>query len=104
MVNRSVINSVNNYISEIPEELNIRKVFLFDSYAKGTAKEESDIDIALVFWKMKDFFQVQKQLMRLRRKIDLRIEPHPIDENDFNNSNPFASEILKNGIEIFSKS
>ncbi len=104
MVNQSVINSVNNYISEIPKEFNIRKVFLFGSYAKGTAKEESDIDIALVLWEMKDFFEVQKQLMRLRRKIDLRIEPHPIDENDFNTNNPFASEIIKNGIEIFSKS
>jgi len=39
-------------------------------------------------------------LMRLRRKIDLRIEPYPIGENDFNAMNPFACEIQKNGIEI----
>jgi len=38
--------------------------------------------------------------MRLRRKIDLRIEPHPIKEQDFNVVNPFAFEIEKTGIEI----
>ncbi len=38
--------------------------------------------------------------MRLRRKIDLRIEPHPIKEQDFNSMNPFAYEIAKTGIEI----
>ncbi len=38
--------------------------------------------------------------MRLRRKIDLRIEPHPINEKDFNAMNPFAFEIQHTGIEI----
>ncbi len=27
-------------------------------------------------------------------------EAHPFNEGDFNTSNPFASEIIKNGIEI----
>jgi len=40
------------------------------------------------------------QLMRLRRKIDLRIEPHPIGESEFNNTNPFAWEVQSTGIEI----
>lgn len=38
--------------------------------------------------------------MKLRRSIDLRIEPHPIKEQDFNSSNPFAFEIKNTGIEI----
>ena len=49
---------------------------------------------------MDDFFVVQMQLMRLRRDIDLRIEPHPILEVDFNIQNPFAYEIEKTGIEL----
>jgi hypothetical protein len=40
------------------------------------------------------------QLMRLRRNIDLRIEPHPIGEADFNSTNPFAWEVKNTGIEI----
>jgi hypothetical protein len=38
--------------------------------------------------------------MKLRRKFDNRIEPHPFSESDFNTSNPLAKEILKNGLEI----
>jgi hypothetical protein len=38
--------------------------------------------------------------MRLRRKVDLRIEPHPISEADFNDMNQFAYEIKTTGIEL----
>ena len=100
MVNPTIIATVKNYIKQIPEELGVKKVYLFGSFAHGLEKEESDIDIALVIENMTNFFSTQMQLMRLRRKIDLRIEPHPIGEKDFNIKNPFAYEIQKTGIEI----
>ena len=100
MVSQSVIETVRRYIQQIPSDLHLRKAFLFGSYAKGMEREESDIDIALVIGKMDDFFLIQMQLMRLRRKIDLRIEPHPILEKDFNMQNPFAFEIQQTGIEL----
>ena len=40
------------------------------------------------------------ELFRRRRKIDLRIEPHPFDEEDFSENNPVAVEIMNSGIEI----
>ncbi len=100
MVNQRVIDTVKQYIMIIPKDFGVKKAYLFGSFAKGKEKEESDIDIALVLDNMPDFFYTQKQLMRLRRKIDLRIEPHPIKEQDFNSLNPFAYEIEKTGIEI----
>lgn len=81
-------------------DLGLKKAYLFGSFARGKEKEDSDIDIALVLENMPDFFSTQKQLMKLRRKIDLRIEPHPIKEQDFNSLNPFAYEIEQTGIEI----
>lgn len=100
MVNQTIIDTVKLYIQKIPESLEIKKAYLFGSYAKGNEHKDSDIDIAIVIGKMDDFFAVQMQLMRLRRTIDLRIEPHPFLENDFNIQNPFAYEIQKTGIEI----
>ena len=44
--------------------------------------------------------QTQIELMKLRRIIDLRIEPHPFTANDFNSSNPVVNEIMKYGIEV----
>jgi uncharacterized protein len=100
MVNQRVIETVRKYVMLIPKELGVKKAYLFGSFAKGSEKEESDIDVALVLENMPDFFATQRQLMRLRRNIDLRIEPHPIKEQDFNALNPFAFEIEKTGMEI----
>ncbi|MCF8305480.1 MAG: nucleotidyltransferase domain-containing protein [Ignavibacteriales bacterium] len=100
MVNQNIIDTVKQYIMVIPKDLGVKKVYLFGSFAKGKGKDDSDIDIALILENMSDFFYVQKQLMKLRRKIDLRIEPHPIKEQDFNALNPFAYEIEKTGIAI----
>jgi hypothetical protein len=38
--------------------------------------------------------------MKLRRKVDLRIEPHPFDYSDFNRNDPMVDEILKYGITL----
>jgi len=100
MVDKSIINTAKLYIQKIPADLELKKAFLFGSYAKGNQHSDSDIDIAIIVGKMDDFFAVQMQLMRLRRDIDLRIEPHPILEGDFNIQNPLAFEILKTGKEI----
>jgi uncharacterized protein len=100
MVNPAIIATVKKYLDQIPNDIDIKKAYLFGSYARGAEHADSDIDIALVIKNMPDFFDMQMQLMRLRRTIDLRIEPHPIGENDFTSANPFAYEIQKHGIEI----
>jgi predicted nucleotidyltransferase len=100
MVKQSVISIAIKFIRQIPADIRVKKAYLFGSCAKGLEKEDSDIDIALVVESMTDFFSTQMQLMRTRRNVDLRIEPHPIDESDFSSTNPFAAEIQKSGIEI----
>ena len=49
---------------------------------------------------MNRLIDMQLELMRLRRKIDSRIEPHPFRESEFELSNPIVSEIIKYGQEI----
>jgi len=100
MVDKAIIEIVKNYINKIPNSMHVKKAYLFGSYAKGLNTKDSDIDIAIVIGNKGDFFVTQMQLMRLRRSIDLRIEPHPIFESDFSNTNPFAFEVQNSGIEI----
>ncbi len=100
MVKKSIIDTASKYVKQLPTDLDVRKAYLFGSCAKGLDTEDSDIDIAIVIGNMTDFFTTQMQLMKARRKIDLRIEPHPIGESDFTDMNPFAHEIQKTGIEI----
>lgn len=87
-----------NFIKEI--DPNVKKAYLFGSCIRGTATEDSDIDLAIIFNDLNDTFDMQVQLMKLRRKFDNRIEPHAFRESDFQNTNPLANEILKTGLEI----
>jgi hypothetical protein len=56
--------------------------------------------MAIVFDHLSDSFDMQVELMKIRRKFDTRIEPHPFSQADFNASNALANEILRNGLLI----
>jgi len=100
MDKKAAINITKRFIRELPKDMSVKKVYLFGSYIKGFYNEDSDIDIAVVFENIKDYFSVQLLLMRIRRNIDLRIEPHPFTERDFNESDSLAHEILQTGVEF----
>ncbi len=101
MEQTKIFKIVKKYISFVKDSgIEIQKAYIFGSYAKGNFNEDSDIDLALVFKGLHKSFDMQIRLMKLRRKIDLRIEPHPFDESDFNSSNPFANEIIRTGKKI----
>ena len=91
---------LDRIISRIIRIYSPDQIILFGSYAKGNFNEESDIDIAVIFNDYSSLIDMQLELMRLRRKIDSRIEPHPFRESEFESSNPLVSEIIKYGQEI----
>ena len=62
--------------------------------------KDSDIDIAIVLKDFTNLVDMQLDLMRLRRNIDSRIEPHPFREKDFDISDPIVNEIIKYGKAI----
>jgi predicted nucleotidyltransferase len=100
MVDAAIIKTAEQYLHLVSSEFQVKRSYLFGSFAKEMQKEESDIDIALVLENMPDFFDTQRLLRKIRRQIDLRIEPHPIAEDQFNPQNPFAVEIQRTGIEL----
>ncbi len=99
------IKNIKKYILELEKnKIPINKAFLFGSYAKGLARPESDIDLALISEVFSgDRFKDRQRIIPLRRKIDSRIEPLPFTPEDFDNGGMLAEEIKKNGILIFQK-
>ncbi len=95
-----VINKVKEFASIVHSKYNCSEIILFGSFAKGNYHSESDIDIAIILKDFDNFINIQLELMKLRRKIDSRIEPHPFRQADFNESNPLVSEIKKYGVKI----
>ncbi len=101
MDQRTAFKIVKEYLSFLHKSrFDFQKAYIFGSYAKGNFTEDSDIDLAVIIRNLSNSFIAQIELMKLGRKIDSRIEPHPFDETDFNLLHPFAKEILTFGIEI----
>ena len=96
------IKEIKNIIKPILSKYGITEIYLFGSYARGEAKESSDIDIAIITDDFKnDIIDEELNLMRLRRKIDTRIEPHLIRIEDYKNAEtPFIQEVIDTGIKV----
>lgn len=79
--------------------MQIEAVYLFGSYAKGTANKDSDIDVALVVSHFEgDWFDVIPPIWSLIEKVDFRIEPHVIArDTDYAG---FLDEIEHTGVLI----
>jgi len=88
------------YLDAISSKYIVLRAILFGSYAKGNFNKDSDIDIAIVIKNISDAIDTQIDLMKFRRNIDLRIEPHPFKADDFELNNPAISEIIKYGVEL----
>jgi len=95
------LNIAHRYAEVVKDMFDFKKVILFGSYVKGNQHKDSDIDIAIIFSDYNNRFDRQFELMKLTRKVDSRIEPHPFREKDFEISNPFVNEIITYGQEIF---
>ena len=100
--NKLIMEIVQKYVEKICENYKVYAVILFGSYAKGTNNENSDIDIAIITDDFEnDIFDEELNLMKLRRKIDTRIEPHLIRIKDYKNADtPFIKEVIDTGIKV----
>lgn len=96
----NILKSIEEYIKKISKYYNIQGVYLFGSYAKGTNHPDSDIDVAIIINSDNNVFDLMVELMMLTQNIDLRIEPHPIKVQDFEEGNPFVQEIIDTGIKV----
>lgn len=102
---RVIMKVITKYLNLLRENnISFEQVYLYGSYAKGNPDEDSDIDLAIISeeW-LPDIFDAQWQLMKLGRKIDTRIEPHPFIKDDFNRANPYTREIMTSGKIIMRK-
>ena len=100
-INKDIAKSINEYVKEIKKQYNISAIILFGSYAKGTADEDSDIDIAIILDDFEDIYECMAELMGMTWDIDARIEPHPIKKKDYDEiSDYFIKEVIDTGIKV----
>lgn len=100
--NRLIYQKIGEYTKRLAENhIGVWRIYLYGSYAKGAARLDSDIDLAVFLDKDEiDGFCEYVELMRLRWDIDLRIEQHAFAKSDFDETNPYIREIIETGERI----
>lgn len=82
-----LIDLIKRYSEILRNSMQVDQIYLFGSYATGKADADSDIDLLIVSPDFTDdFVQNQLILMRARREIDYRIEPHPVLTKDLDSN------------------
>jgi len=75
----AIIEAIRRYVRVLEEQgIHVDDAFLFGSFAKGTARDESDIDVALISEAFSgNRFDDRHRIVPLRSAIDSRLEPMP---------------------------
>jgi len=99
MDNKEVIDKLKMYKKLLSKHMEFDEMILFGSYARGNAREDSDVDVAVVVKTLTgDYFSTRPLLWRIRREVDDRIEPVLIEKT--HDESGFLSEIMKTGVVI----
>ena len=92
----SAIRTAQKYAQVVANELNPSAILLYGSYSKNTARNDSDIDVAVVFDDFSgDWLETSSKLWRLRRDISDDIEPILLDRS--HDPSGFVADIFATG-------
>jgi len=102
--NETIRNILDQYIADVKKAMPIDKVYLYGSYAKGTQRKDSDVDICF----FSEAFESRRRLdvltelfyLKIKYDKDLLIEPNAFPVSELFNDNPFVKEIQKTGHQI----
>lgn len=98
-IDQSIIDTAKEYVQVLRKNnVSFESVWLFGSSVRGQINEESDIDIAIVMKEVSERFFKELELLKYRRKIDSRLEPHILTTEELNS--PFNYEIKETGMKI----
>lgn len=91
------IGRIKDICSEVFSDFEIEYCYLFGSYAKGKATENSDIDLlistAISGMQFYDLVEVLRE--KLKKKVDV------LNREQLNNNPDLTNEILKDGVKIY---
>ena len=102
MVEEQIADLIKRFINELRKEnVSIKKVFLFGSYARGAQRKDSDIDLAVVIESNgKEYMAKKISPWKYAVRVDTRLAPIILWESEMKKDYiPIIWEI-KQGLDI----
>lgn len=98
MDQKQVINIVRDYKKNLSPVFRDAQVFLFGSYSKGCANDDSDIDVAVVLPTFTgNWIEANASLWDATWKVNTMIEPVLLAKD---NPTPLYREVMYTGIAV----
>lgn len=98
-------DNINDIKNKIVEKFHPEKIYLFGSYANGTATEESDLDIAVILNNSINKLDNIRGIRNLLRDINNPIDIIVYNNNEFNDKvkkkYSFETTIVNDGILMY---
>ena len=89
-----VLDIARRYVEALRRaNVSFESVWLFGSGATGRNTPDSDIDVGIVMREVSERFETELRLMKMRRPIDLRIEPHVLTLEEW--ESPFFGKSIR---------
>ena len=99
MDKKEVVKKLKKFKRLLSKQMKFDELILFGSYAKGTQREDSDVDVAIVLDETNgDYFSTRPILWKISRIVDDRIEPLIFERK--HDDSGFLEEVIKTGIVI----
>jgi predicted nucleotidyltransferase len=105
MAQSELTDILEKYVQKVVPFISPREIILFGSQVRGTAHEDSDIDVAVIVdhfdGSAKEFYETWTELIAMCDGIDWRIEPHLL-EADIDRSG-FLAHVRHTGQVLYSR-
>ena len=97
------VKLAKRYSDRVRKSMRVSKIILYGSQANGTARSDSDIDIAVITHGLTgDYLELAAELYKMRSEIDINIEPVLLDET--RDRSGFVREVIRIGESIYDAS
>lgn len=102
-MDKRIAHILKEFVKQSNKFIPSDEIYLFGSYAKGTERPDSDIDVAVIIEKsIDDYLDSYAKLYAIVAKIDYRIEPVLLFKS--NDRPGFIDHIKSYGKMLYSKS
>ncbi len=102
VISNEISSIIDQYIKLLNENnFPIEKAFIFGSYSRGKNHQYSDLDLALVSPAFEgNRIKDKNKIRAFTLSVSSMLEVMPFTPKDFSVENPFAKEIIENGIRV----
>ena len=90
MTQLELLSKLANVKDELRQQFGIEEIALFGSYSRNEAKDDSDVDIAVISMKEKDYFTLIDAMKYLEKKLHKKV-----DMGFFDSMRPFIKRRIK---------